>query len=83
MPHVTIFDMHNDLFRISVMVYRCHGKLGEHPPPYHYIVVPLLKYELVPFYAKMRLILGFEEAIGVIDMDLELWIPSRQVPCSL
>ena len=78
MPHVTIVDMHNDLFRSSVMVYRCHVLLGEHPPPYHYTVVPLLKYELVAFHAEMRLIWVFEGAIGIVDLDLELWVPSRQ-----
>lgn len=84
MPHVTIVGMHNDLFRTSVVVYEYHGLVGEHPPPHHYNVVPFLKYELVVFYAKMRLILvGFERAIGVVDLDLELWVPSRQGQCSL
>jgi len=78
MPHVTIVDMHNDLFRISVMVDRFHILLDECLPPHFRTVVSLPEYELVAFHLKTRLIWLVEGAVGIDDMESELWGPSRQ-----
>jgi len=47
MPHVTIVDMYDDVFRISVMVDRCHILLDERHTRWLSPVVPLLEYVLL------------------------------------